>query len=117
MCNKEYIGHYKDQKACSYWDSGFISPNYIYETCTKINHVFLYFSVKASQAITDVKEVQIAIHKKSQTENQNVCVWCQFMTDAYETCNHVIAGLYKVDYANMKGLYNPTCTEQVCAWN
>ena len=39
------------------------------------------------------------------------------MTDAYETCNHVIAGLYKVDYANMKGLYNPTCTEQVCAWN
>ena len=57
MCNKEYIGHYKDQKAYSYWDRGFISPNYIYETCTKINHVFLYFSVKASQAITDVKEV------------------------------------------------------------
>ena len=39
------------------------------------------------------------------------------MAGAYETCNHVIACLYKVDYANTKGFCNPSCTEQVCGWN
>ena len=117
MCDKEYVGRYKDQKAYSYWDSGFFGPIYIYETRTKKNHVLLYSSVKASQAMTDVKEVWIAIHKKSQTENQILCPWCSCMAGAYETCNHVITCLYKVDYANTKGLCNPSCTEQACAWN
>ena len=77
MCgNKEYIGHSKDQKAYSYRDSGFVGPICIYETCTKKNHVLLYSSVKASQAMTDIKEVWIAIHKKSQTKNQILCAWC-----------------------------------------
>ena len=66
MCHKEYIGRYKDQRVYSYWDSGFVGPIYICETRTKKNHVFLYSSVKASQAMTDIKEVWIAIHKKSQ---------------------------------------------------
>ena len=64
--------------------------------------MFLYSSVKASQAMTDVQEVWIAIDKKSKTENQILCAWCLCMADDYETCNHVIACLYKVDYANTK---------------
>ena len=68
----------------------------------KKNHVFLYSSVKASQAMTDTKEVWIAIHKKSQTENKILCAWCSCMAGVYETCNHVIASLYKIDYANKK---------------
>ena len=46
MCgNKEYIGHYyKDQKAYSYWDSGFVGPICIYETRTKKNRAFILFS-------------------------------------------------------------------------
>ena len=39
------------------------------------------------------------------------------MAGAYETCNHLIACLYKVDYANTKGFCNPSCTEQACADN
>ena len=57
MCDNEYIGRYKDQKSYSYWDSGFVGSIYIYETRTTKNHVFLYSSVKASQAMTNVKEV------------------------------------------------------------
>ena len=56
--------------------------------------------------MTDFKEVWIAIHKKSQTENQ-----------IHETCNHIIACFYKIDYGNMKGFCNPSCTEQACALN
>ena len=32
-------------------------------------------------------------------------------------CNHVVAGLYKTEYSNDKGLNNPPCTEQLCSWN
>ena len=86
-----------DQKAYSYWDSGFVGPIYIYETHTKKNHMFLHSSVKASQAMTDVKEVWIVIHNKSQTENQILWAWCLCIAGVYETCNHVIACLCKVD--------------------
>ena len=37
-------------------------------------YIFLYCSIETSQAMTDVKEVWIAIHKKSRTENQILCV-------------------------------------------
>ena len=36
MCDKKYIGCYKDQKTYSYWESGFVGPIYIYKTHTKI---------------------------------------------------------------------------------
>ena len=32
-------------------------------------------------------------------------------------CNHVVAGLYKTEYSNEKGLNNLPCTEQLCSWN
>ena len=44
-----------------------------------------------------------------------MCLMC--MNGAYETCNHVIACLYKFDYENTKGFCNPSCTEEVSAWN
>ena len=31
MCDRECYGLYKDQKAYSYWDSGFVGPIYTYE--------------------------------------------------------------------------------------
>ena len=49
--------------------------------------MFLHSSVKASQAMTDVKEVWIVIHNKSQTENQILWAWCLCIAGVYETCN------------------------------
>ena len=65
----------------------------------------------------EVKEVWIAIHKKSQTKNQILCAWCSCMAGIYERSNHVSACLYKVDCANKKRFCNPSCTEQAYAWN
>ena len=31
--------------------------------------------------------------------------------------NHVIAALYKIDYALEKGVLNPSCTSPLCSWN
>ena len=39
------------------------------------------------------------------------------MAGANRTGNHVIATLYKLEYANSKGWCNPACTETTCQWN
>ena len=39
------------------------------------------------------------------------------MAWAYESCNHVIITLYKLEYANNKGWVSPACTDIVCQWN
>ena len=35
----------------------------------------------------------------------------------YEAGNHVVATLYKIEYANNKGWWSPSCTETACQWN
>ena len=42
---------------------------------------------------------------------------CSCMAGASECCNHVIAVLYKIQYANAKGFTSPACTETACQWN
>ena len=32
-------------------------------------------------------------------------------------CNHIIAALYKIDYAQTRGYCNPACTSVPCGWN
>ena len=36
---------------------------------------------------------------------------------AYEAFSHIIATLYKIEYANSKGWCSPACTEVACHWN
>ena len=50
---------YKDQKADSYFDSGFVGPVFIYEPNSKQrgNIVFLYSEVRASQAVHEQKQL------------------------------------------------------------
>ena len=43
--------------------------------------------------------------------------WCSCMAGISQSCNYVIAVLYKIDYALQKGLLNPSCTSTSCCWN
>ena len=57
MCDKDFIERYKDQKAFSYWDRGFVGPIFIYESKMKKDIVFLHSNVTASQIMSDTKSV------------------------------------------------------------
>ena len=46
--NTDYIGKYKDQKTCSYFDSEFVGQAFLYETKQRGNIAFLYSEVRAS---------------------------------------------------------------------
>ena len=39
------------------------------------------------------------------------------MASTNQSCNHVIAVIYKIDYALQKDLLNPSCTSTSCSWN
>eukprot|EP00795_Rhopilema_esculentum_P009831 gene9831-18406_t len=109
--NVEYVGKYKDQKAYSYFDSIFVGE--ILVSKPKDEVILLFCKVRASMSIHDEKELWVA----AQPGGKILTAWCSCMAGASRCCNHVIAALYKVEYANMNEFLSPSCTSMPCAWN
>ena len=110
--DKEYIGKYKDQKAYSYFDSGYVVEIFV----SKINegtNIALFYSVQGSMSIHNKKEVWVV----ANPDGMIIPAWCFCMTRASRCCNHVIALLYKVEYANANNFCSPACTSIPCDWN
>ena len=109
----DYIGCYKDQKAYSYFDSGFVDSIFTHEPSGK-NVVFIYSTIQASQCVSTHHKLWILAAKEPV---QILTSWCDCIAGASQSCNHVIATLYKVDYANRKRYIDPACTSLPCNWN
>ena len=108
--DSDYIGKYKDQKAYSYFDSGFVGEILIYEPSTNVK--FLYCDVRASMAVHKSKELWVATK-----DDTIITSWCSCMAGSSACCNHVIATLYKVEYATNHGYNDLACTSMPCKWN
>ena len=46
-----------------------------------------------------------------------ITAFCRCTAGVCHCCNHVVAVLYKIEYANKEGLTEQTCTEKICVWN
>ena len=97
----DYIGKYKDQKAYSYWLSGFVDT--VYHASCNDNLLFLKAYVSPSQRLND--------------DPHHVWVCTDRGAGTSEVCNHVIALLYKVKYAFKKDYISPACTSIPQCWN
>ena len=85
-----YIGKHKDQKAYSYFDSGFVGPITFYKQTENIT--FIYCEVTASQKIQEMKNLWIVFEKLHDTTNIGIlAAWCSCMAAALGCCNHIIA--------------------------
>ena len=113
----DYIDKYRDQKAFSYFNSGFVGQMYIYELSAKKDILSAYWDVRASQSKHENKDLWILFRKKSKTNTDILSVWCSCMAGAYKACNNVVATLYKIEYANNKGWCSPSGTETACQCN
>ena len=109
--NTEYIGKYKDQKAYSYFDKWICRGKIL--TYQTNNCYILYCNVRASMSIHEEKELWVA----TKPEGKILTAWCSCMAGASRCCNHVIAALYKLEYANTNGYCTPACTSVPCGWN
>lgn len=107
-----YIGKYKDEKAFSYWKSNFVDTVYYSKNNDDIS--VLKSKVTPSQRIRqDPHEVWVAV----KSNGAIVCGWCTCIAGTSATCNHMIALLYKVNYAVQCGYNNLACTSVPCGWN
>ena len=107
----EYIGQYKLRKAYSFFGSGFVDKIF----CRKINSkVIVRSSVMPSQRIRDNQHQLWILFG----DNGSVITgFCTCTAGQSKCCNHIAAVLYKIEFANEKGIKNPACTDQICIWN
>ena len=113
----DYIGKYKDQRVYSFFDSGFIGPVLIHNLTSLKHTMFVYCEVGASQSINENRSLWIVIWDGVSSGVEIFSAWCSCMAGAYAACNHIIATLYKIEYASNKGWCTPARTEVACQWN
>lgn len=107
----EYIGQYKLRKAYSFFGSGFVDKIFT----KKINqNVLIRSSVTPSQKINE-KPHKLWILFAS--DSSVMTAFCTCTAGHSKCCNHVAAVLYKVEFANEKGITDPACTDEACMWN
>ena len=95
----DYIGKYKDQKAYSYWMSGFVDTVFVAKCPSDSKFTFLKGNVSPSQRLRDdPHQVWICVEGE-RTDCRVVTSWCTCSAGTGEAYNHVIDLLYKVNYA------------------
>ena len=96
--DSNYIGKYKDQKAYSYFDSGFVGQIFIHEPGERGNIQLVYCDVSSTMSVHKTNELWIALK-----DSTIITGWCSCMAGSSACCNHVIATLYKMEYATTHG--------------
>ena len=76
-------------------------------------NIFLYCNVQSSMTIKDVKNLWIAI----KMDGTILTAWCSCMAGQSESCNHIVAALYKIEYVVIDEFTKPSCTSMPCLWN
>ena len=113
----DYIGVYKDQKAYSYWMSGFVDAVFVAKCPVNSKFTFLKSSVCPSQRIRDDPHEVWICTEGPKKDCKILTSWCTCTAGTGEACNHVIAVLYKVNYAFKKNYISPACTSVPQGWN
>ena len=113
----DYIGKYKDQKAYSYWMSGFVDTVFVSKCPVDSKFIFLKGIVCPSQRLRDDPHQVWVCTEGAKHDCRIVTSWCTCTAGTDEVCNHVIALLYKISYACKKRYVSPACTSVPQRWN
>lgn len=108
----EYIGRYKDEKAYSYYESGFVGCLYSYRFPYQRNKIFIKGDVTPSTKIHDQPHKCWILFDN----NSILTTWCTCVAGSSLCCNHILAVLYKINFAYKKGYSNPACTSLPEGW-
>ena len=110
----DYIGKYNTKKAFSYYKSGFVGTIESAVNTHRNGIIILRAKVTPSQSVRDQpRELWIALNANGKP----LTAWCNCTAGYGQTCNHIIAVLFKVEYAIASDYNNPACTEVSSKWN
>ena len=111
----DYVGQYKVKKAYSYFKSGFVAQVLSLKlTGGHKDKILLKTSVLPSQKVNSAEHTVWVLTDKG---GDVLTAYCACTAGLSHCCNHVIAVLYKIEYAVSQGLTNPTCTGVKCRFN
>ncbi len=97
--------------------SGFVDTVYVAKCPSDGKITFLKGNVSPFQKLNDdPHKVWICIERTGK-DSRIVMSWCTCTAGTAEACNHVIALLYKVNYAFNKDFISPACTSIPQGWN
>ena len=114
----DYIGKYKDQKAYSFYESGFVGCLYYYQVPQSKMTFFKADVTPSTKVRDDPHKVWILFNiDKMKEVCEILTTWCTCVAGTSLCCNHIIAILYKLNYAYKKGYSNPICTSIPKGWN
>ncbi|CAC5423746.1 unnamed protein product [Mytilus coruscus] len=105
---------YKEGKAYSNFTSGWLKEVCYHHIDNNSPYCFLKAECTASQRINDVPHTTWVLLEKVSGEIQTA--YCTCFAGLGETCNHMAAILFKVDYAWQWGANNKSCTSKPCVW-
>ncbi len=108
----DYVGQYKVKKAFSYFKSGFVGQ--VLSEKLSENKTVLKSKVLPSQKVTSSSHTVWALIEKN---GDILTAYCSCTAGLSRCCNHVIALLYKIEYAVSEGYTNSTCTDIKCQFN
>ena len=109
----EYIGQYKIKKAYSYYNGGFVDKIFV-KIIDDADRKLIKTSVVPSQRINESKhKLWILFDHTGDIKT----AYCSCTAGTSSCCNHIVAALYKIEFANREGFTDPSCTEELCGWN
>ncbi|XP_041465992.1 uncharacterized protein LOC121416564 [Lytechinus variegatus] len=112
---KRLISDNKEQKAYSYFASGWMKEVEFHQITPDSKLCFLRTKCRPSQRKHDMPwSLWAAVEKQSGVVHS---AFCQCFAGYSSTCNHVAALLFKIDFAWRHGLTNPACTSRECEWS
>ena len=88
----------------------------IHASCND-NLLFLKAYVSRSQRLKDDPHHVWVCTEGPKDKSKILTSWCSCIAGTSEVCNHVIALLYKVNYAFKKDYISPACTSIPQGWN
>ena len=108
------LSDYKQSKAYSYYAQGWLYPLEYHDVDNNCRYCVIRGSCRPSQRINDVPhKLWICLSKES---GQIMQTHCTCMAGMSQACNHVAAGLFRIEAAIRLGLNNPSCTSKPFEW-
>lgn len=92
----DYIGKYKDQKAYSYWMSGFVDTVFVSKCPVDSKFTFLKGNVCPSQRLRNDPHQVWVCTEGAKSDCSIVTSWCTCTAGTGKVCNHVIAPFIKL---------------------
>ena len=112
--SKRLLSDYKDQKAYSYFTSGFLSDILYHPVSETSEYCFLKCKCQPSQRIRDLPhELWVLIHKPT---GDIEAAYCTCFAGLGQSCNHIAALLFRIEYALENGETGVSCTSKPCTW-